>query len=116
MPEDKTRSIIVKTICMDDLVPLLKSRKVVMKIDIERTEAKAFSCAYNFFKEVDVRVILMEWIAKTSEDIIAINTFMSDHGFKPSSNPKKLVPVDTSVETVTTDVYANVYFIKTSPS
>ncbi|XP_005111170.2 uncharacterized protein LOC101856851 [Aplysia californica] len=64
MQEDNSHTVTVKTICIDDLIPLLKSRKVLIKIDIERTEAKALSCAHKFFDEVDVRAIQMEWLAK----------------------------------------------------
>ena len=109
MPEDKTRTIKVKTICIDDLIPLVKSRKLIMKMDIERTENKALTCAHQFFKQVDVRVILMEWLAKTKEEIEGINAFMTQHGYKPSKDPFKLVPENTKVETTSSN---NVFFIK----
>ena len=94
---------------MDDLIPLLKSKKIVMKMDIERTEAKALRCALNFFKEVDVRVLLMEWMAKSKKDIVEINAFMAQRGFKASSNPFSLVPVNTNQETVSG---SNVFWLK----
>ena len=109
MPEDNTRTIKVKTICIDDLIPLVKSRKLFMKMDIERTENKALTCAHNFFKQIDVRVILMEWLAKSKDEIQDINAFMTQHGYKPSKDPFKLVPVNTNVETVSG---SNVFFIK----
>ncbi|XP_005111165.1 uncharacterized protein LOC101855988 [Aplysia californica] len=109
MREDNSHTVTVKTICIDDLIPLLKSKKVFIKIDIERAEAKALSCAHKFFDEVDVRVIQMEWMAKSKDEIISINQFMLEHGFKASKSGMKYIPENTNVATTGSN---NVFFIK----
>ncbi|XP_012941008.1 uncharacterized protein LOC101850738 [Aplysia californica] len=109
MKEDNSHTVTVNTICIDDLIPLLKSKKVFIKIDIERTEAKALSCAHKFFDQVDVRAIQMEWLAKSNDDIVRVNKFMEEHGFKSSKSALKYIPLSTAV-----GAYPgmDVYFIK----
>ena len=109
MHEDRSHTESVNTVCLDDLIPLLKIRKVFIKIDIERTEAKALECAHKFFEKVDVRIILMEWLAKSKEEITSINNFMKNHGFKASKSALKYVPENTWVETTSSN---NAFFIR----
>ncbi|XP_012946010.1 uncharacterized protein LOC106013831 [Aplysia californica] len=109
MKEDNSHTVTVNTICIDDLIPLLKLRKVFIKIDIERTEARALSCAHKFFDEVDVRIIQMEWLAKSQEEITSINQFMLEHGFTASRTALKYTPVNTNVATTPG---SNVFFIR----
>jgi len=52
----------VTTILMDDLLEVVDSRRVVMKIDIEGHEPRAFYHADRLFDTVDVGYIFMEWI------------------------------------------------------
>jgi len=52
----------VTTIVMDDLLEVVDVRRVVMKIDIEGHERRAFFHADRLFDSVNVGYIFMEWI------------------------------------------------------
>ena len=55
----------VKTITLDDLLPLMSdSRECIMKVDIQANEIRAFDerTATRFIEEIDVVVILMEFL------------------------------------------------------
>lgn len=52
----------VSTIVMDDLLEVVDFRHVVMKIDIEGHERRAFFHADKLFDGVNVRYIFMEWL------------------------------------------------------
>ena len=99
----------VNTICIDDLIPLVKTKKVFIKLDIEMTEATALSCAYNFFEEIDVRYVLMEWLGKSEDAVNKINKFMEDHGFKPFTDAFKENPAITRFGEASA---RNIFFIK----
>ena len=88
------KKVEVNTICMDDLVPLLKFKKVFIKMDIEKSEANAIRCASKFFEQIDVRGMLMEWQGKSKEDMDFIIGFMAKHGLQPSASGVKLIPVE----------------------
>ena len=105
-PSDK--KVEVNTICMDDLVPLIKHKKVFIKMDIEKSEANAIRCAGKFFDQVDVRGILMEWEGKSGEDMDFITGFMSQHGLQPSKSGIQYIP-----ENMTVKKGGNIYFLKT---
>ena len=53
----------VKTITIDDLLPLMTASRAVMKIDVQGSEIRVFdeSTASKFFENIDVVAILMEW-------------------------------------------------------
>jgi len=53
----------VQTITLDDLIPLLTSNRVIMKVDIQGAEIKVFNpiTASKFFAAIHVPFILMEW-------------------------------------------------------
>ncbi|XP_012946443.1 uncharacterized protein LOC101849030 [Aplysia californica] len=110
MVVDRNHTVKVNTICIDDLTPLLKAgTKTLVKMDIERTEARALTCAHNFFQKLDIRVVQMEWVAKTREEMVSINGFMSEHGFKPSKHALRYEPEDTWQATTPGN---NVFFVK----
>ncbi|KAI8787509.1 hypothetical protein BgiBS90_012647 [Biomphalaria glabrata] len=54
--------VLVDTICLDDLLPLVKAPSVYLKMDIEGSEPHALKCAQKFFEKVHVRFVLMEWL------------------------------------------------------
>ncbi|KAK3577538.1 hypothetical protein CHS0354_026503, partial [Potamilus streckersoni] len=53
---------LVETVTLSDFTELFKSKKVFMKMDIEGYELRALRGGRDFFEEVDVRYILMEWV------------------------------------------------------
>ena len=56
-------------VTMDDLVSLIDTTvSYFMKMDIEGFEERAMSKAVEFFKHVDVRIILMEWLLVKMDD------------------------------------------------
>ena len=52
---------VVRTITLDDLVPFFRGKRVGMKIDIEGGEYDAILGGKQFFQEVQVLIIQMEW-------------------------------------------------------
>lgn len=59
----------VETIVLDDLVPLLRSRRAVIKVDVQGGEVDIFrpSAAGEFFRQIDVPVLIVEWVLHASE-------------------------------------------------
>ncbi|GFO40765.1 hypothetical protein PoB_006727000 [Plakobranchus ocellatus] len=84
--EDKiTQKNLINAICLDDLLPLVKGREVFLKMDIEASEDAVLECADQFFKEVNVKVFLLEWLYfRNQEDKArAIVSFLILHDMKP---------------------------------
>ena len=54
----------VDTILFDDLLPLMRSRSALVKVDVQGHEVKIFtdSSASQFFDHVDVPLVFMEWV------------------------------------------------------
>lgn len=52
-----------ETRTLDSLLPLIRNRKVIMKVDTQESEIKIFTeqSAGRFFESVDVLMVLMEW-------------------------------------------------------
>ena len=75
----------VKTILLNDLLPLMRSRTALLKIDVEGHEVNVFTnvTAGKFFDKIDVRGVFMEWVVCKSkpEDIVRrlLNFFYSRH-------------------------------------
>ncbi|XP_059146387.1 uncharacterized protein LOC131933913 [Physella acuta] len=84
----------VKTICIDDLTPLMLGKPVYIKMDIEKSEQFALVCAHRFFREVDVRIVQMEWHKRLPEESTPILEFMDLHGYACSFNSTVYVHVD----------------------
>ena len=62
----------VKSIVMDDLLPLCKFKNAVMKIDVEGFEHRAFYEADKLFDSINIEYVQMEWmIVKRYFDIYA---------------------------------------------
>ena len=59
---NQSRSVQVGTITLDDILPLMKYRKAIIKVDAQCHENRIFSkTAEVFFERIDVKMILMEW-------------------------------------------------------
>lgn len=75
------------SIILDDILPLFAGKKVFIKLDVETYELRALQGGDNFFKEVDVAYILMEWLYhrhhETGKEIIKI---MNKYGLYPHVN------------------------------
>lgn len=103
---DSTRPVVsVRTICLDDLGPLLKGKTAYMKIDIENSEHHALACAHNFFKEVNVKVVQIEWLHRTPEESHLISDFMTQHGYSMSRSALGYSPLVDSTRITKADVY-----------
>ena len=108
-PDDRGQKFTVNSICIDDLIPLVKTKKVFIKLDIERTEATALSCAEEFFNQVDVRYVLMEWVDKNQTDVERLNRFFTYQGFKPYITASRDRPADTRFGQASA---RNIFFIR----
>ncbi|XP_041347579.1 uncharacterized protein LOC121367460 [Gigantopelta aegis] len=82
------------SIFLDDLLEVLDLKRVVMKIDVERHEAKILEKADEFFKKVDVTCVMMEWERHPrNPDAYQMMVFMARHhmlGFDPQDFSKSL--------------------------
>ncbi|KAK7503294.1 hypothetical protein BaRGS_00005559 [Batillaria attramentaria] len=80
---------VAQTICMDNLVQFVHTRRVFLKMDIEQSEFYAFQSADRFFAEVDVRYILMEWAHYASyrnrRKGVLIIKYLTKKGYRPYS-------------------------------
>ncbi|XP_059145573.1 uncharacterized protein LOC131932650 [Physella acuta] len=89
--KDAMGLFLVDTICLDDLLPLVKAPSVYLKMDIEGSEPKALECAQKFFETVHVRFVLMEWLFQLRADqntettALFLIRFMSAKGFIPTT-------------------------------
>jgi len=52
------------TVHLNDLLPLMRSKAALLKVDVEGHEIKVFteSSAGQFFDQIDVRLVFMEWM------------------------------------------------------
>ncbi|KAK0044027.1 hypothetical protein Bpfe_026541 [Biomphalaria pfeifferi] len=101
--DNTMRTVQVHTICMDDLVPLLEGYSLFVKMDIERSEHYALSCADAFFSKLRVRVVQMEWQDRTEEEGDIIFKFLDAHGYQLSGSATRYTQVN--VKTQPYDVY-----------
>ena len=60
---DCRNGLCTRTILLDDLLPLMRGRRAVMKVDVEGHQPRVFtnSTAAKFFQQIDVSLIFMEW-------------------------------------------------------
>ncbi|XP_067685269.1 uncharacterized protein [Haliotis asinina] len=74
-----------QTILLDDLAQMLRGRTVVMKMDIEKHEARALKGGRNFFQLVDVRYLLMEFNMEKHQDVSVkwVVQFLREHYMVP---------------------------------
>ena len=107
--EDKKNkeTFITQTIKLDDLVPLMKGKTVVIKMDIETKEYSALLGGSNFFDSVDIPMIQMEinW-HRTRESGPKIVDYLAQRNFAVFADPGKLRPLNVSnIQTWPGDVY-----------
>ncbi|XP_052247274.1 uncharacterized protein LOC127855580 [Dreissena polymorpha] len=82
-------------IVLDDLVPIFRNQSVFIKMDIETYELKAMLGGKKFFKEVDVKFLLMEWMHHKISDVgTGIIQFMTKRGYTPFSPLQRSVPLN----------------------
>lgn len=107
---ENTNIDLARTITLDDLVPLFRGKKLVVKIDIEETEYNALLGAQNFFKEVDVLVIQMEfqW-HKKGPDGPKIIQYLASKGFRPYRDLNKQSSLNPSLMAAWP---GDIYFLK----
>ncbi|XP_074657223.1 uncharacterized protein LOC141910387 [Tubulanus polymorphus] len=80
----------VKTILVTDLIPVIRFKRAMIKIDIQGFELKAFQHLESFLKTVDIPFILMEWIwvkvGETGNRMVALMYKLGYQCFIPSIN------------------------------
>ena len=64
-----------------------------------------------FFREVDVRAVMMEWDAKSPGEVEQIGDFMGKYGLVASTSARKLVPFNISAPVTDSKQHVNVFFI-----
>ncbi|XP_052761803.1 uncharacterized protein LOC128204427 [Mya arenaria] len=101
-PNDNENSII--TIKLDDMQTQFGSGPFFMKMDIETHEAMALRGAVTFFKETDVRYILMEWMHYKDTKDMKVGSFITDFLSKNSFIPCR---ISDSKELVMEDAYSS---------
>ena len=72
----------VRSIMLNDLIPVLKDKPVAIKIDVEGHEYHVLKGGTNFFASVDVSVIQMEWVFHSDTSGLEIVNFLLIRGFK----------------------------------
>ncbi|XP_046363561.2 uncharacterized protein LOC124140191 [Haliotis rufescens] len=90
-----------QTILLDDLAHVLHGRTVIMKMDIEKHEARALKGGTNFFRLVDVRYLLMEFNTEKQQgdSVKWVVQFLQEHhmvavkpgNFSHTYDPAKLL-------------------------
>jgi len=85
------------TVLLDDLLPLMRGRRAVMKVDIEGHQPRVFtnSTASKFFDLIDVQLLYMEWSRMCSPwnirpellDLVRFFTERHYQVFSPDNRP-----------------------------
>lgn len=77
----------VWAVCLNDLVPHVRTQRVFLKMDIEGWEERALRCGGHFFQQLDVCYVLMEWLFyRKNPGGPAIISFMVRNGLLPYSD------------------------------
>ena len=103
-----------ETIVLDDLLPMMRRRRALMKADIEGHQPRVFntSTASKFFELIDILVILMEWShfrrPNIASDVPDLVTFFTVRHYKVFTNDGRPAGSDCSKWS------KNVIFIKQS--
>jgi len=77
-----------RTILLDDLLPLMRGRRAVMKVDIEGHQPRVFtnSTASKFFDLIDVPLVFMEWglceQRNVSSEVLHLIRFFTDRQYQ----------------------------------
>ncbi len=85
----------VRTILIDDLIPVISFNKAILKIDCQGYEYRAFKFAKKLLAKIDVVYIYMEWIVMKDlyhsvnkhekESVMELIRSLLDHGYRPHS-------------------------------
>jgi len=73
----------IRTILLNDLLPLMRSKAALLKVDVEGHEVNVFtdSSAGQFFDKIDIPLVFVEWIEckRHSVDVVQrlLNFFYS---------------------------------------
>ncbi|BFY99310.1 hypothetical protein BsWGS_02350 [Bradybaena similaris] len=104
---------LVDAICLDDLVPLVRGKTVFLKVDLENNERAVLECADQFFKHVDVKVLLIEWMyyRHNERDSGYIKDFLVKHHMVPTWGVDSDREIDVSASSNWPD---NVFWMKRS--
>ncbi|KAL8573980.1 hypothetical protein ACOMHN_029427 [Nucella lapillus] len=74
----------VWALCLDHLVPLVPTGRLLLKLDIEGWEARVLRCGAEFFQRLDVRYVVMEWLflrnSRSGADVV---DFLVRNGLLP---------------------------------
>ena len=100
-------TFVTQTIKLDDLVPLMKGKTVVIKMDIETKEYNALLGGTNFFDNVDIPMIQMEinW-HRTRESGPKIVEYLAGRNLAAFADSGKRRPLNVSnIHTWPGDVY-----------
>jgi len=79
------------TILLDDLLPLMRGRRAVMKVDVEGHQPRVFtnSTASKFFDLIDVPLVFMEWNLcrqrKVRPEVLNLVRFFSERQYQAFS-------------------------------
>ena len=96
--EKKNNSYFVKSIWMDELLPLVnKTMDTVIKIDIQGSEIDSIKKASELFDKCKIIAILIEWILiKTNKEIYILISFFMSRNYRPYSTFFSTVELDIS--------------------
>ncbi|XP_046562598.1 uncharacterized protein LOC124271489 [Haliotis rubra] len=74
----------IDTVRLDDLVPHIPFKKAFIKMDVEEHEFQVITSGVKFFRQIDVRGILMEWMwQKTGQYGLRLRDYLLSLGFAP---------------------------------
>jgi FkbM family methyltransferase len=100
----------VSTILLDDLLEVVTFRRAFLKMDIEGYELNALRGAARFFRAVDVRYILMEWmLTRNSARGQAIIDWLVTNGYLPYTHPDRTTLLEPKKYALWPD---NIFWIK----
>ena len=107
LSESNTASHFARTITLDDLVPLFKGKRLVIKMDIEGSEYNALLGGNLFFESVDIILVQLEFMMhKVGADGQNIANFLESKGLEPYLDLGKSMPLKSSdVSKWSNDVY-----------
>jgi len=84
-----------RTILLDDLLPLMRGRRAVMKVDVEAHQPRVFtnSTATKFFDFIDVPLLYMEWgLCRQQEvrpEVLELTRFFIDRQYQVFSRDNR---------------------------
>lgn len=94
----KSRQSLAQAVLFDDLIQLVPTKRVFIKIDVEASEGRALRGAQKFFDTFEVVGMLMEWehVKKNPVDRDFIVNFMSTRGFGAHTSISGTTPLSSA--------------------